>query len=91
MKNKSSNHGLSYFFRQQIHGEHSSDNLLELAKPELEGTEIEAANIMRWEDAGGPVFETGNPLPQLASQAMDMDSCKSYGKPRQEQVQPVIQ
>ena len=62
MKNKSSNHGLSYFFRQQIHGKHSSDNLLELAKPELEGTEIEAANIMHWEDAGGQMLDVGSPI-----------------------------
>ena len=62
MKNKSSNHGLSYFFRQQIHDKNSSGNLLELAKPELEGTEIEAANILRREDAGGQMLDVGSPM-----------------------------
>ncbi len=63
MKNKSSNHhGLSYFFRQHIHGKDSSVNMLELVKPdsELEKSKGVLENILRWEDDGGPVFETDN-------------------------------
>jgi len=68
MKNKSSNRGWSYFFRQRIHGRHPV-KILELVGPdsELERNKGVNENILRWEDDGGPVLETGNPpLPQLA-------------------------
>jgi len=39
--------------------------MVETIKPEWPKTEVR--NILRWEDDGGPVLETGNPpLPQLA-------------------------
>ncbi len=67
MKNISSQRELSYFFTQQIHGKDSNKNP-ELVKPESESeiTEGVLDNILRWEDDGGPVFETANPLPQVA-------------------------
>jgi len=34
-----------------------SNNLLELVKPKLQGTEVELANILRWEDDGGKIVE----------------------------------
>jgi len=60
MKNISSQRGLSYFFTQRIHGKDSNN------MPELERTEGVLENILRWEDDGGPVFETANPLLQVA-------------------------
>ena len=38
--------------------------MVETIKPEWPKTEVR--NILRWEDDGGPVFETANPLPQVA-------------------------
>lgn len=64
MKNKSSNRrGLSYF-RQRIHGKDSSDNMLELEKPESarERTESVLENILRWADEGGQMLDPGNPM-----------------------------
>ena len=54
-----------YSFKQRIHGKDSKD-MPELVKPESEITEGVLDNILRWEDDGGPVFETDNPLPQAA-------------------------
>jgi len=34
--------------------------------PELERSKGVLKNILRWEEDDGPVFESGNPLPQLA-------------------------
>jgi hypothetical protein len=66
MNNKSSDHGLAYFFTQRIHGK-DPDNVLELVRldSELEGSKGVLENILRWQDDGGPVFEPGNPLPQV--------------------------
>jgi len=64
MKNKSSNRrGLSYF-RQRIHGKDSSDNMLELEKPESarERTESVLENILRWADDGGQMLDPGNSM-----------------------------
>jgi len=61
MKNKSSKRGLSYFFPQRIHGK-DPDNMLEWIKPQLERTEIEPENILRWEDDGGQMLAAGNPI-----------------------------
>ena len=64
MKNKPPDHGLPYFIMQRIHCK-DPDNMLELVKPESEWERSEGVreNIMRWEDDGGPVFETGDPAP----------------------------
>ena len=42
--------------------------MIELVRPdpELERNKGMLENILRWEDDGGPVSETGNPLPQVA-------------------------
>ncbi len=63
MKNKLSNGRLSFFFTPRIHG-----NVLAWVKPasESERSKRVIENILRWEDDGGPVSETGNPLPQVA-------------------------
>jgi len=64
MKNKLSNRrGLSYF-RQRIHGEDSSDNMLELIKLESarERTESVHENILRWADDGGQMLDPGNSM-----------------------------
>ena len=59
MKNKFSNHRLSYFFTPRIHG-----NVLAWVKPastsERRSKRV-IENILRWEDDGGPVPETGRP------------------------------
>jgi hypothetical protein len=67
MKNKSSNRnprGSYYFFRQRIHGKDSSDNMLELVRPdsELEKSKSVLENILRWEDDGGQMLAAGNPI-----------------------------
>ncbi len=63
MKNKSLKPGLTYFFGQHIHGK-----VLAWVKPasasEIGKRVIE--DILRWEDDGGPVYETGNPLLRVA-------------------------
>ena len=63
MKNKSSKRGLSYFFRQRIHGKHT-DNLLVLEKSK---TVLE--NILRWEDDGGQMLDARN---QIDESNLDM-------------------
>ena len=63
MKTEFSNSRLSYFFRPRIHG-----NVFAWNKPASQsepGKQV-TENIMRWEDDGGPVAETGSPLPQVA-------------------------
>lgn len=62
MKNEYSNGSLSYFFRPRIHG-----NVLAWNKPapKPEGSKQVTENIMRWEDDGGPVAATPNPLPKV--------------------------
>ena len=54
MKNKSSSHRSSYFFRQRIYHK-DINNTSELIKLHLEGHEIELKNILRWEDDGGHI------------------------------------
>jgi CBS domain-containing protein len=63
MKNKFSNGKLSYFFTPRIHG-----NVLAWVKPtsESERSKRVIENILRWEDDGGPAFESANPFPQVA-------------------------
>ena len=63
MKNKFSNGRLTYFFTPRIHG-----NVLAWIKP---ASAVERArrvneNVLRWEDDGGPVFETGDSFPPVA-------------------------
>ena len=63
MKNKFSHGRLSYFFTPRIHG-----NVLAWVKPASaaeRGRRVNE-NILRWEDDGGPIFETGNSFLQLA-------------------------
>jgi len=62
MKNKFSNGRLSYFSTPRIHG-----NVLAWVEPASasERSKRVIENILRWEDDGGPVSETGNPLPQV--------------------------
>jgi len=60
MKNKKSNHGLSYFFRQRIHG-----NVLALVRPNSEAERSKSVvveNILRWEDDGGQMMDVGNSI-----------------------------
>lgn len=63
MKNKFSNGKLSYFFTPRIHG-----NVLAWVKPAsaAERGQRVTENILRWEDDGGPAFESVNPFPQVA-------------------------
>jgi len=64
MKNKFSNGRLSYFSTPRIHG-----NVLAWVEPASasERSKRVIENILRWEDDGGPVSETGNLfLQQLA-------------------------
>lgn len=68
MKNRFSNRsGLSYFFRQQIHGRDSSVHMLELVKPdsELEKSKGVLEHILRWEEDGGLIIEVAKPLMSL--------------------------
>jgi hypothetical protein len=62
MKNGSFDDGLTYFFSQRIHGRGSSNNMLELAKPESEWdrTENVIEDILRWADDGGQMLDLGN-------------------------------
>ena len=64
MKNEYSNGGLSFFLRPRIHG-----NVLAWNKP-ASGPKARkkqrTENILRWEDDGGPVSETGTSLSPLA-------------------------
>ena len=63
MKNKFSNGRLSYFFTPRIHG-----NVLAWVKPASaaqRGRRVNE-NILRWEDDGGPVFESGSSFPPVA-------------------------
>lgn len=65
MKNKSSNRrGLSQFFRHRIHGKGSSDNMLELVKPESEWERTESVleSILRWADDSGQMLDIRNPI-----------------------------
>jgi hypothetical protein len=59
MKNKSLKLGLSYFFRQRIHGKDTSDYISELVRPESEWEETENTirDILRWADDGGKMLE----------------------------------
>ena len=68
MKNKFSNGRLSYFFTPRIHG-----NVLAWIWPAstAERGQRVNENILRWEDDGGPAFEIGNPLPQVAEHQLD--------------------
>ena len=61
MQNSSFDDGLTYFFSQRIHGRGSSNNMLELAKPESEweGTESVIEDILRWADDGGQMLDLG--------------------------------
>lgn len=69
MKHKWSDNELAYPLIQRTHGGNSG-RLLELVGPdsELKRSKNRALenilNILRWEDDGGPVLETGDPLPQ---------------------------
>lgn len=64
MKNEYSNGRLSYFFSPRIHG-----NVFAWNKPasrsKTKTSKQTTENIQRWEDDGGPVSETGTPLPQV--------------------------
>ena len=63
MKNRFSNGRPSYFFAPRIHG-----NVLAWIKPASAAQRRRRVNenILRWEDDGGPIFETGNPFPAVA-------------------------
>jgi hypothetical protein len=63
MKNEYSNGKFSYFFTPRIHS-----NVLSWKKPaaKSERTKQVTENILRWEDDGGPVSETGTPHSQVA-------------------------
>jgi hypothetical protein len=73
MKNKSFNTRLSYFFTPRIHG-----NVLAWVKPaptSEKGKRV-IENILRWEDDGGQMVDTGS-APDLANAGTD-------GKPANE-------
>ena len=63
MKNRFFNGRLSYSFTPRIHG-----NVLAWVQPasKSERSKRVIENILRWEDDGGPVSETGYPIPQAA-------------------------
>ena len=63
MKNKFFNGRFSYSFTSRIHG-----NVLAWVKPASnpEKSKRVIENILRWEDDGGPVSETGYPITQVA-------------------------
>jgi hypothetical protein len=63
MKNRFFNGRLSYSFSSRIHG-----NVRAWVKPasKSERSKRVIENILRWEDDGGPVSETGYPIPQVA-------------------------
>jgi hypothetical protein len=62
MKNRSFDDGLTYFFNRRIHGRDSSNDILELAKPESEWERTESVieDILRWADDGGQILDLGN-------------------------------
>ena len=62
MKNRSFDDGLTYFFSRRIHGRDSSNDILELAKPESEWERTESVieDILRWADDGGQILDLGN-------------------------------
>jgi hypothetical protein len=64
MKNKSLKLGLTYFFRQYIHGKDSSGKMLKLVKleSERERTESVIEDIQRWADDGGQMIDVGNAI-----------------------------
>jgi hypothetical protein len=63
MKNRFSNGRLAYSFTPRIHG-----NVFAWVKPasKSERSKRVIENILRWEDDGGPVSETGHPITQVA-------------------------
>jgi hypothetical protein len=63
MKNRFFNGRLSYSFSSRIHG-----NVLAWVEPasKSEKSKRVIENILRWEDDGGPVSETGYPSTQVA-------------------------
>jgi hypothetical protein len=64
MKNEYSKDRLSYFLSPRIHGNvFVWDKRASKAERSKQATE----NIQRWEDDGGPVSETGAPLPRLGA------------------------
>ena len=75
MKNIFSSSRFSYSFTPRIHG-----NVLAWVKPasRSERTKRVIENILRWEDDGGPVAETVNPLPHRpetnTSRVMDAEA-----------------
>jgi hypothetical protein len=68
MKNKSLKLGLTYFFRQHIHGNDSSGNLLGLVKPESERERTESVieDILRWADDGGQKIDLDSAIEEKA-------------------------
>ena len=63
MKNRFFNGRLSYSFTSRNHG-----NVLAWVKPasKSEKSKRVIENILRWEDDGGPVSDTGYPITQVA-------------------------
>jgi hypothetical protein len=68
MKNKSLKLGLTYFFRQHIHGKESSGNILRVVKPESkrERTKSVIEDILRWADDGGQKINLDNAIEEKA-------------------------
>jgi len=62
MENAFSHSSLSFVFRPRLHG-----NVVawKMTASESEKSRPAIENILRWEDDGGPVSETGTPLPQV--------------------------
>lgn len=62
MKNKSLELGMSYLFRQRIHGKGASDQMLKLVRTESEREKTESAirDILRWADDGGKMLDLGS-------------------------------
>lgn len=55
MRNKSPVQRLPDFFAQRIHDK-GPDNRPELITPQLDQTEVDLKNILRWEDDGGQMI-----------------------------------
>jgi hypothetical protein len=52
------------FHRDRFSGK-GSNNMVELVEPEVERTDLEHTNILRWEDDGGPAIGYGHPFDHL--------------------------
>lgn len=71
--------------RQRIHDK-DLDNMAELAGPQVEGTNLEHTNILRWEDDGGRAAEREHPA-DLSTPEVALGSTQPMTPPAKEELE----